>query len=413
MFARLAALLVLLSACAPTLPPDTVARLIPPQGSALDRAIWAKPELARLRWQYIAALERMDQIDAATRAQITGNVEAGVSADTSGSRDEAARVNLSLAQTLHDAGRSDAQRAEAQLALRVAQVTYALTADQIFADIARAQIERDGAARTVAIIDRYLARYREREAQIKAATLAGVLTNSDQLGIRTSLNQIEATRTRATSAGAAARSRLSMLLGGVDAPRKRPGTPPDWRAQGAKLAIAQSDARLRSVLLATAPRATVQAGLTAPKSDGVGVTLGLRYEFTIYDGGRSASEARAVRAEGQARAADLDTLRDRIRSAASERDQTLRANAAQRRLLRRRVALASERIDEMEKLLRAGRSDIASLSREILLQAETELTLATLDAQDEAAKLAYLTTRGGVCALYRACDALVLKAAAE
>lgn len=408
---RFAALMILLSACAPVAAPPMTARLAVPMGSALDRAIWAKPELERMRWDYVAAIERLDQIDAANRPQITGSAEAGGSADTSGDRDGAARVTVNLAQTIDDAGRSDAQRAEALLALKVAQVTYALTADQIFTDIARAQIERDSAARTVAIIDRYLSQYRTREGQIEAARQAGVLTNSDQLGIRTSLNQIEATRTNAASTKEAAAARLAMLLQGVQAPRRGPvQTPPDWRAQGAELAIAQSSARLRSVLLTTAPRASLRASLSAPKNQGVGLTVGLRYDFTLFDGGRSAAEARAVQAEGHARTADLAALKHRIRSAASDRDQTLKANAAQRRLLRRRLGLAGERIADMEKLLRAGRSDIATLSREILLQAETELALAALDAQDEGARLAYLSTRGGTCALYRACDALVLRA---
>lgn len=411
MVKRLVALLILLSACAPTSPPPLTARLAAPSGSALDRAIWAKPELERLRWEYVAAVERLDQIDAANRPQVTGSAEAGGTVDTKGNRDSAARVSVALSQTLNDAGRSDAQRAEALLALKVAQVTYALTADQIFADIARAQIERDGAARTVAIIDRYLAQYNTRKGQIEAARLAGVLTNSDDLGIRTSLNQIEATRTSALSTRDAASAQLTRLLNGAAPPRRRPAkAPPDWRAQGAELAIAQSSARLRSVLLTNAPRTSLQASVSAPQNKGVGLSVGLRYEFTLFDGGHSAAEARAVQAEGQARTADLAALRERIRGAASERDQTLRANAAQRRLLRRRLGLASDRMTEMEKLLRAGRSDIATLSREILLQAETELALAALDAQDEGARLAYLTTRGGACALYRACDALVLRA---
>lgn len=388
---------------------------------ALNQALWARPELTSLRWEYVAALKQADIIDAQNRTQITGGGQAGVTAQDE--TELGAQANLTLSKVLNDSGRSDAAKAEALLQLEAMQVSYALTADQLLSTVARLLIQRDQAAKTIAIIDKNLAQYETREAQIDQAAGLGILSNAEMLNIRTALTDIRSSRLSAVAMLRSTETQLQLTMKQNasalhQAKRSFSGAHlgmtkgmPRWREVGSELSVKLSDAQLMSVLLSNKPTTSLRAQVSSPldQNDDAQLFFGVQYNFNIFDGGQMKARAAAARATSNARHSDVETLRDQIKLAREQLRLSTEATQAQRRLLEQRRALTSQRIGELEQLLVAGRADIVTLSREILSKADTEIALVSSTAQRKSALVDYAQAVGGTCALFKVCDGLHLR----
>lgn len=397
--------------------------IVTPALPALERAVWGKPALQSLRGDFLAAASRLDDSALNYAPTVSGAVQGGVTDDGGPSAEVGAVLSLNYDQVLNDFGRSEVQRAQAEIELEAQQVAYALAADDIFAQLARAQVHLDTARRKIAVIERQLERFAQREDQIEQAAAMGVLTNSDLLDIKDARNQIGQTLSLITAERDLARLTIDEVLGpSVQARAQLERVPaavgrlsldhlPQWRRARSELLLTQSDQAVDAILASSNPRVTLQGGVTQPLDDDEArdVFVGVRWDFSIYDGGRAAQEAQSQRLTSQALAAQVVAEREGIAAARDQLRVTERGLEVQRSALRNQISLSRERVDLFEQLLLAGRSDVGRIAGEILAQANAELALVDLERQSALAIIGYAQQVGGTCDLFGACAALHLR----
>ena len=386
---------------------------------ALANALWQRPSLTALRWEYQSALANFAATKAATGWQSGGAITAGGYA-AGGSAQAAGTATLNAERVMADGGRNAAAQAEALLTANLTRNNYALAVDDILFQFAVAILQHQQATHTVQIVGQQLSEYRAREAQISQAAAIGVLTNSDLLTIQSGLTEIETVRASAQTQLRLAELQLSQLLpdprGRADAIARFerwsgqvPARLPNWRLAAADASVSLAEARLQSAKVANAPTLSASGRLESPLGDPAATLFaGVRYQFTLSDGGLSQSNTAAAQAGWEAQRANRESLALELTTARRTLDVQLSGRAAQEALLQERLAQSAERVDGLEKLMIAGRSDVAALSREILAQAQTRIALVNLQAQSQQDVLSFVRLHGATCALFSVCDQIEL-----
>nr|WP_268821702.1 TolC family protein [Octadecabacter dasysiphoniae] len=390
--------------------------------SALEQAVWNRAELQSQRYEFLATASELDDSDLNFRPEISGNAQLGASDGSDSSANAVGILSVNYSQLLNDYGRGDIQKEQAWLELEAQQTAYALAADQIFADVARAMIQNQAAGQKIAIIDRQLGQFREREAQIQQAAAVGVLTNVDLLDIRNSENQIKVTRSLAVAEQAQSRVVLDRVLQtaaaqtaasrGVGAiTQTRLDRLPQWRRVRAELLVDQSDATVNNILSSLRPRLSLQSQVSVPfdPDEDSELFVGVRWDFTLYDGGRAAQRAQSQRIRSQSLAQEVEVFDQLVTEGRASLGATLQGIRLQRAALRDQITIRAEGITQLEQLLSVGRADVSTLAQEILAQATTELSLVDLTAQSKLNIVSYAQTVGGTCEIFKACENLHLQ----
>ena len=414
-----------LSACASiSAPPPTVSD-VAMSGSAnlVEQALWQSPNIAALRFDYLAQLAAVDEVSSRRRNQINGSATAGATMNEVDGTETGGQIDVRLNRVLSDNGQTNAAELEARLQAESAQTAYALAANDWSVGVVQAVLRRDAAQRVIDIIDRRLAEYNDRKPLLDQAASVGVLTTSNLLTIQQTLNDVESRRLSARLERDSAQTELAILVTygpegteGAAAAAARRLTPevtrnmPRWREAGLELAVKQSDARLQSILLSRGPVTSLTSAVSTPSVDqgDYDVRLGLRIDMPISDGGARNAQARSAVLAGRSMDAQLQALRDQMSLAQETYDLQARNARAQKALLQQRLEIANDRVAELEQLLAAGRADIEGLTRELLSLALTEVALVEADQRSKLALVSLANTYGGGCGLLDVCDVLTL-----
>lgn len=393
----------------------------------LELVIGTHPALESALGAVAASRAQIGEADAARMPQLGVGVDVGwdaarvINPIVTGA--PVAMANMTLTQLVADGGQQRANRDRVEVEHLRARMEFALTGDQLMQELISAYRQRQSAARTLQIIDKHMGEYRERRPQIDAAAARGMMTNSDVIEIDAVVNQIQAKRVDAQLAADAAQATILAILGeGAEAKaaerelaaylgksdRADPTSAPGYRA----LAIASDMDHLLALeniaTVSTRPSTSVQAQLRTPLYNPAGVQgyVGVNISWSLFDGGAAKARAESLAAQRQATARTADALEREI-AAADRAYQAVRARAGRKRdLLRERIRLSAQRIEEMQKMLVAGQADVSSIAQEIIAGAEAELGLVALDDEVRAAQMASFAVRGGVCAMIDACNLL-------
>lgn len=414
-----------LTACASvSVPPPSVSDVpMPVSSNLVEQALWQSPNIAALRFDYLAQLAAVDEVSSRRRNQINGSATAGATANDVDGTETGGQIDVRLNRILSDNGQTTVAELEARLQAESAQTAYALAANDWSVGVVQAVLRRDAAQRVIDIIDRRLAEYNDRKPLLDQAASVGVLTTSNLLTIQQTLNDVESRRLSARLERDSAQSELDMLVmygpegtsstASAAARRLSPEVTrnmPRWREAGLELAVKQSDARLQSILLSRGPVTSLTSAVSTPSVDqgDYDVRVGLRIDLPISDGGARDARARSAVLAGRSTDAQLQALRDQMTLAQETYDLQSRNARAQKSLLQQRLEIANNRVAELEQLLAAGRADIEGLTRELLSLALTEVALVEAEQRSKLALVSLANTYGGGCALLDVCGLLTL-----
>ena len=78
----------------------------------------------------------------------------------------------------------------------------------------------------------------------------------------------------------------------------------------------------------------------------------------------------------------------------------------QNELLKERVAISAQSLQELELRLKAGRADVSKLAREILSKAQSEIALVQLKARYSREKVNAESVTGQTCSLFSLCGTI-------
>ena len=124
----------------------------------------------------------------------------------------------------------------------------------------------------------------------------------------------------------------------------------------------------------------------------------------MTDGGESAAQIESLSKELEVTELDRQVLIQEV--ALSEKNWTefLKYYLLQKVLIKERIEISEQSLEELELRLKAGRSDISRLAREILSKAQAEIELVQLEARYLSERVNAQSSSGQTCNLFSLCD---------
>lgn len=396
---------------------------IPQNAPLLTRIILTDPDVASARNRAAADTFAVDEARAARAFQVTANGNIGGRFNSDETTDPVVTANLQAVRVIDDGGRIDSAIILADLQAEQSIIDFALTGDAYVQRLLTRIISRNAAQQTMRLIDANLARYEARRPLLDAAVANGVMTNADVLEIDALRNDIQTTRLDAEItlidddlalendlAGFDVAQVTALMLQRFEARQTLPLTaaPAPARAQ-AMLRQQALQAGLLQEIASTRPETNFRTSLSVPidETGGVSAFVGIDMSFVLADGGASAARQAAIAQREQAANLDRTALDRQIATAQDALRAKRQATARQRDLINRRLRISRDRLTEMEQLLRAGRSDIADIGREILSGAQAQIDLVEREADLQRQTVQTFALQGAACHLVAACDALI------
>jgi hypothetical protein len=395
--------------------------------SALLQAVLEAPSAARsiAAARATAAQVSIVETQKSSKINITGST--GLSADPWPLKGNAVlpavNATITARQLLSDNGQTDRSISLSELGAQKAFLEVEIAIDQTLKALIEANDVKVASEKQVKIIDYYLDLYNAREALVLSAVQAGVLSKSDELELRSLRNDTLTNRTTAVLAVNRADSFLKTTLKqnyemamldlaviheNSRSPRFSLERSPskkllDLRSSQLGLEIAIQKSRNK-------PTSNWQSSLSSPQSRGSNTTLygGVTIGFPVADGGEAAAQIEALTQELAVTELDLQVLSEETILAEKNWSDFLQYYLLQKVLLKDRLEISRQSLEELELRLKAGRADVSKLAREILSKANAEIALLQLEASYLSEKMNAQASTGQTCSLFSLCDTIAI-----
>lgn len=385
-------------------------------GTALEQALFSQPNLLVAQKSIQIAVHELAAIRASNAPQV--NAEAGLGANKSKTQSNVVpSATVSVTKSLNDGGRTEAAISSAEINLAKLQISYALTADTISTDLARALLQKTYAQRGLAAINEAMARYEEKRSLIEMAHASGAITNAVMYEIEDAALNIEQRKLDLRNQIEMSNLTISYLLESPDAQNEAEhrlshsvnlAAAPNWRLVAAERDVDLAETQRLGQVAAGRPSSGLFGGIRVPATQEMGAELfvGLRVQWTISDAGRNAARVSATENQRDARALQVTSLREQFTEADRLSEQRRAHSLRRRLLLEKRAEISKRKIAELEQLVSAGRADIGQIGREILSLTETQLGLIELEAELTLDGLSRAGMQGSGCAYLDLCGAI-------
>ena len=150
----------------------------------------------------------------------------------------------------------------------------------------------------------------------------------------------------------------------------------------------------------------MRTSLSSPTSRGANTTLygGVTIAFPVRDGGDAAAQIEALSKELEVVGFDREAFNQEVTLAENNWREFLKYYLLQNVLLKERVEISQQSLEELELRLKAGRADVSKLAREILSKAQSEIALVQLKARYLREKVNAESSTGQTCSLFSLCS---------
>lgn len=330
--------------------------------------------------RFVAAIARYREAQAGVsvaesglRPQLTAGLTAGGVVEDSDSQLGAA-ANVNLVQLLSDGGQTVAQIDAASARAFAAKAAVAVTGNEIGRDAANAWVDVWQFNARLDLLRSQVVKLQPSIDLINQLSASGVVNRSTLKSVERQVLDIQLEEESILASLRAAREQFRKYFGFTP---ERVGAPPALLSEGdvialraawqdapvlaaaaAELLAAESD--LAAADAGQRPRISLNTGFNSPlaESDREQLTLGVRIDYNVFDGGRQSSQV-------EAREERLQSLRGDFEDAKSTGQAELEAGIAQYRSIRSSAALIDEQIgviraetESLESQLATGQSDI-------------------------------------------------------
>ena len=424
-------LAVSLSACLPlakdklpvlrTIKPSNAVPIIvlPESSSPLVQALFEAPAVDR---SFAAAVAVKAQVAIATTAKsskVDFSGSTGLTGENNRSTAGTAAATITANRLLYDNGQTDRSILLRELTAQSASLEAEVVLDETLQEIIQAFGRRTSAKETIRIIDYHLGLYNAREDLVKSAVQAGVLSNSDYLELRSLKNTTLSERAQSELSIQRSESFLKNTLGAKytatmaelgerHGQLKAPKFSMETSVQKELIDIraAQLGTQIEIQKARNKPTAQFQTSMTNPQNRGADTTVfaGITIKLPIKDGGEAAARIDALSEELMVLDRDMEILNQNIMLAKKSWENFKSYHQIQEKLLLERKSISSERLAELGLLLKAGRSDIKELAKEILAGAQNEIALLQLKSEYLSQSLTATSVTNRTCGLLSLCS---------
>ena len=392
--------------------------LLPQSSSPLVQALFEAPTVARSLSAAIAAKAQVRIVTTEKSSKVDLSGSTGLTGENNRSTKGAAAATVQAYKLLYDNGQTDRSILLSELAAQSASRDAEIVLDETLQKVVEAYSTRSAARDTVKIIDYYLGLYNAREDLVKSAVKAGVLSNSDYLELRSLKNetlsesaqsQLGIERSESLLKNTlgprykAALSELNKIYGALKPPEFLVETSPQKKLIDLRMAQLGTEIEIQEAR--NSVTAQWQTSVTSPQTRGADTTVfaGITIGLPLKDGGEAAARIAALSEELTVTEKDFDILNQNTVLAKQSWNIFLNFHKVQKQLLLERKSISEERISELELLLKAGRSDISELAKEILAGAQTEIALIQLKSEYLSQSLSAAAVTGQTCKLFTLC----------
>ena len=395
---------------------------LPKNASNIMQAIFEIPNVSRSITAAQAALLRVEIAKSAKGLTVTASNSTGLNVPLKESSQGAFVLSVTAQKLLEDNGRTDRSILLSELAADTAVLEAQLDIDQTLQKILDAYNSQKTANKIDGIIDRYVGMFNERESQVKKAVAVGFLSNSDYLELQSLKNETLSEQAQAllrfktsenfikTSLGTHQEAVVSeiaakyLLIDLVPLSIKK-----SYKKQILDLKFTQIQTEIEAEENSKKAIVNWQTSLSTPKSSGAGSTLftGVSLSLPLEDGGKAASRIVSLLKELDVVVLEIKTFKQRVILAEQRLDNFLNYYQKQHSLLLERKKISQDRKEELELKIKAGRSDISVLAKQILTIARTEIALEQLNYERRSEILAAVAVTGQTCQLLGVCDAII------
>ena len=387
--------------------------------SSLVQAVFANPEIAR----------SFAEIEAAKSQVLILNVNKASKIDLSGSTGLTSSNNLNAVggavatikahRLLFDNGQTDRSILLSKLQAQSKTQAALITIDEKLKKILTVYIEQTTSKEVIKIIDYYLDLYNEQENLILSAVQVGVLSKSDYLEIKSLKNDTLSERARAELSISKADSFLEKTLGPnsdialSDLSRRyenwqRPIL--DISSSPQKnlidLQISRFNVEIETQKERSKPISRWEASISSPKQNSSDTTLfaGITVSLPIKDGGDALARIEAFSRELVVAKLSIEVLTNSVALSKNSLVSFQNYYKKQKEILIERKAISAERIVDLELRLKAGRSNVNELTKEILAGANIEISLAQLDAEYSLLSVQTAAVVSQTCGILMLCE---------
>ena len=420
-FKKISLVDLLTAESSPILSPET--KRVPVKSkSALVQALLEAPSTARSIAAAQAAVAQVSVIKTQKSSKIGITGATGLNADpwplSGNSVLPAVTASITARQLLSDNGQTDRSISLSELGANAAFLEVEVAADQLLKVLIDAHDIKTASEKTIKIIDYYLDLYNAREELVLSAVAAGVLSKSDELELRSLRNSTLSDRTNAVLAVNTADSILKTNLklhyqqAMLDLAALHDGdSSPSFLLQNSpknellKVRSKQFNLEIEIQRSLNKPTSNLRTSLSSPTSRGGNTTLygGVTIGFPVKDGGEAAAQIEALSKELEVTKFDQQALIQEVALAEKNWVEFLKYYLLQNELLKERVAISEQSLEELELRLKAGRADVSKLAREILSKAQSEIALVQLKARYLREKVNAESVTGQTCSLFSLC----------
>lgn len=326
--------------------------------------------------------------------------------------------SLSAYRLLYDANQTNRIISLAALAADVSAIEAEIVVDQALSAIILAFSSQRAAEESLAVIDKYLKQYDQREALIQSAVESGVISNSDYLEIRALRNDVTSRRARAQQLELSSMSSLAIFLPQntenlIEVIRSRLGNNfnlLDLVQAAPRFKVLQRQAKIMELELQNLyskkkPTAMLRAAINSPESSSSDATLfaGINVTFPVRDGGQTNAQISSLELKTKSIEINRDVEKRRVDDALSMWTEFVRFYDFQVSILDERLDIATEQISNLEIRLRAGKANIATVAKEILNAAQAEVEIIQLEDEWARAAITAATSINHTCAIVSLC----------
>ena len=393
--------------------------LIPQSSSPLLQALFEAPEVTR---SFATATVAKAQVAIATSAKSTKvdlSGSTGLTSESNSSAVGTAVATIKANRLLYDSGQTDRSIRlsilDAQSASHEAEITVGKTLQKI----AQAYDLIKTGKETLKIIDYYLGLYNAREDLVKLAVQANTLSNSNYLELKSLKNKTLTERAQSELSIRRAESFLENTFG-VGYKSVMPELAERYKELKAPIFFMETSVQKKLIDLREAKLVTqieIQKALNKPTTQlqisvsntqhpaaDTTVFAGITLSLPINDGGEAKAQIEALSEELIMLDHDLKVLKQSILQAKSNWEAFIIYHQIQKSLLLEGKTISLGRMDELELLLRAGRSNISEIAKEIFVGAQTEIALVKLKSEYLSQSIEASAMTSQTCRLFNLCD---------
>ena len=389
--------------------------------SKLMQAIFDNPSVARSFAAAKAANLQTEVVKSGKNSKLDFNGSVGMAGKSGQSAKEAGSASVTAYRLLSDNGQTDLSIVASGIAAEIAILEAEIVFDDVLRSVLESYGEYNSALKNIDMIDFYINAYEAQENLVEAALQAGALSNSDYLELQSLKNDIFSDRAKSKLASSSAESFLRLTLGskygaaiaellsGFKAPKAPifgvensiPQRIIELRRRQLELEIEIQERRGR-------PTSQWQASISSPESRTAKTSLfaGVTIVFPVKDGGEAEAQIAKISQDLQLTGLEQKALRQEAALAKQSWNNFVTYFKLQERLLIERKSISEKRINELQLRLKAGRSNVIDLAKEILAGAQTEIALIDLKSEYFLKSISSLSATNRTCVLFNLCGSL-------